>query len=104
MYCKKNEKDMKKDKLIAVVCYDQIEYWHSRAKAKKFFRECALACEGCEKERYVNVYFSLDDGEDIAADGASWPYDYCKLKGWVVKTNAPDGTRDYGGKIWYPED
>lgn len=95
---------MEKEKLIAVVCYDEIEYWHSREAAKKFYRRGIASCEGCERERYTNVYFSLDDGEDIASDGHSWTYDYCKLNGFILKVGSPDGTRDYGGKIWYPID
>lgn len=95
---------MNKKNLITVVCYDQVEYWHSRKNALDFYRRGILDCEGSERDRYVNVYLSLEDELDVASDGCSWPIDYCELKGWVLKVGSPDGTRDYGGKIWYPID
>lgn len=86
--------------MIKVICYDNIELWHSRKTAMEFFKDCIFNSEGAERDRYVNVYFDLEEGLDVCEDGASWPLEVCEKKGWYLKTDAPDGSRDFGGKIW----
>ena len=88
--------------LIKVVCYGRIETWHSRARAKKFYNEAARACEGCERERYANIVFDLEDKKLICTDGYSC-FNEALLNKRNYTTKAPDGSRDYGGKIWYED-
>ena len=88
---------------IIVICYNRIEYWHSRKNAMDFFMECMLGCEGCEKERYTNIYCDLARGAILAHDGMSGTYAELIKNGWELNITSPDKTRDYGGKIWYPK-
>ena len=90
--------------MITIICYNQIEFWNSRKKATKFFETAARECEGAERDRYLNIYWDLKDGKDICEDGRSYPLDTLKAMGYYLKTDAPDGSRDYGNKIWYPCD
>ena len=90
------------DKKIVVICYNQIETWNDRQMAMDFYEDCARNCEGCERERYLNIYWDLKDGEDYASDHCSMPWHYLDIMGRHIKTTAPDGSRDFGGKIWFP--
>ena len=89
---------------IKVVCYNQIENWHTRKNALKFFRECARNCEGAERDRYINIVWDLEDKKTICHDGVSLPYNVLERAGIIYKTTAPDGTRDYDNKVWYAND
>lgn len=91
-------------KMIEIVCYNQIECWHTRKNALRFFRDCARNCEGAERDRYVNIVWDLEDKKTICHDCSSLPYDVLKANGLYYKTTAPDGSRDYENKIWYKED
>ena len=88
---------------VIVICYDRIEVWHSRKKAIEFFSQGVIECDGIEAERYANIVAYLSLGYDIATDGESISYAECKREGRYLVTDAPDGSRDYGGKIWYPK-
>lgn len=88
---------------VIVICYDRIEVWHSRKKAIEFFSQGVIECDGIEAERYANIVAYLSLGHDIATDGESMSYAECKREGRYLVTDAPDGSRDYGGKIWYPK-
>jgi hypothetical protein len=84
-------------KLIRVVCYNQLEFWHSRERAMCFYREAIRNSEGSEQERYLNILWDLEDGEMLCEDGVG-----C-INPQKLNIDSPDGTRDYGGKIWYPK-
>ena len=53
---------------VIVVCYNEADVWGSRAEAKKFYMEGVYACEGAERDRYMNVVCDLEDGKDVALD------------------------------------
>ena len=93
-------KNLDTSNLIAVVCYDEIEYWHSRKNAMDFYREGARSCEGCEAERYSNIFFDLFEGNNIASDGHSRTYELLVILDKYLEVDSPDGTRDYDNKIW----
>lgn len=89
-------------KKITIVCYNQIEYWGSRKNALDFYRKATRACEGCERERYLNIVWDLEDKKTLCHDGSSLPYDVLAKNNLVMKVGSADGTRDYGNTIWYP--
>lgn len=47
-----------------VTCYDKTETFpeSERANQIKFYQECACMSDGCEKERYMNIYMDLTSG------------------------------------------
>ena len=92
---------MKKN--VIVICYDKIEVWHERKNAMGFYTDGMMECDGLESERYANIVAALSMGRDVANDGYSLSYSECKERGRYTKTDAPDGSRDFGGKIWYPQ-
>lgn len=57
---------------VCVTCYRTREVWRSRERAVRFYTEAVLACEGAERDRYVNVLMALQAGEKYAHD----TYDY----------------------------
>ena len=87
-------------KNIKVVCYNQIETWHSRRNALAFFRDCARNCEGAERDRYINIVWDLEDKKTICHDGSSLPYEVLDKNNLHYKTTAPDGSRDWDNKVW----
>lgn len=92
---------MKKN-LVFVVCYNRIEKWNNRDNAIEFYAQGAEECDGSEAERYTNILAGLIDGKAVATDGMSISYGECKAKSLYRTTTAPDGSRDFGGKIWFP--
>ena len=50
---------------IAVICYGTAQLFKSRKRAMEFYFDCAVGCDGAEKERYFNVYASLKAGEEF---------------------------------------
>ena len=87
--------------MIEVVRYNQIEKWHSRKRAIRFYQDGILACDGIEQERYCNVLSDLLAGKPVCHDGYSLPYAEVAARGHYYTTTAPDGSRDYGGVIMY---
>ena len=89
--------------MIDVICYNQVEHWHSRNKAIEFYKKGMRECDGSEAERYTRIYLDLIDGKAVAHDGDSryTSPDLLVCMGREYKTTAPDGSRDYDGKIWY---
>ena len=57
---------------VAVTCYRERERWYSRENALVFYHDASLACEGCERERYENVFFGLYEGLSEVTDGMEW--------------------------------
>lgn len=66
----KKELTKKSKEDITTICYGHIDKWQDRAEAVKYFYECALASEGAEKERYVNIMMELMGGSNFATDGS----------------------------------
>lgn len=66
----KKELTKKSKEDITTICYGHIDKWENRAEAVKYFYECALASEGAEKERYVNIMMALMGGSNFATDGS----------------------------------
>ena len=56
---------------LVVFCYNQAEVWQSRSRAAEFYREAVYACEGCEKERYMNVLLDILEGKTFCWDGVT---------------------------------
>jgi len=56
--------------MISITCYNQTKtYPESKRKALiDEYREGVLCCDGCEKERYMNVYLMLEAGYDKCTD------------------------------------
>jgi len=90
-------------KNITIVCYNQIEYWGSKKNALTFYRNATRACEGSERDRYLNIVWDLEDNKPICHDGSSLPFSVLKKNNLIMQVGSPDGTRDYGNKIWYPK-
>lgn len=90
--------------LISVVCYNAIEFWKSRTRAIKFYKEAAQFCDGCEAERYTNIVWDLMDGKEICTDGESANTEYLAMKDKFLIF--PNGTniRDLTGKVECPTD
>ena len=93
---------MKKTPLIAVVCYNTIEFWKSRTRAIKFYKEGARCCEGCESERYANIVWDLMDGNTICHDGSSCSYEEAKERNRYHQFSNGTNIRDITGKVEYP--
>ena len=53
---------------VKVTCYGETKIWDSREDAIKHFLEGMTCCEGCERERYTNIYLQLIDGCTECAD------------------------------------
>ena len=47
---------------VKVTCYGETKIWDSREDAIKHFLEGMTCCEGCERERYTNIYLQLING------------------------------------------
>ncbi len=65
-----SKKEIKGKEEITTICYGHIDKWEDRAEAVKYFYGCALASEGAEKERYVNIMMELMAGASLATDGS----------------------------------
>lgn len=79
--------------MVKVICYNRSELWHSRKRAYQFYWQGVMACEGSERDRYINICNDLQAKKKVCTDGFSIP---CR-----VYDNTPDGSRDFGGKINY---
>ena len=53
---------------VTVVCYGEEKVWESRAEAEAFYLEAMLACEGAERDRYMNIYIELKAGLSVCTD------------------------------------
>lgn len=53
---------------IKITCYNEIETWTDREKAKEFYLLCMMNSEGSEKERYCNIYIQLCSGQTECND------------------------------------
>lgn len=53
---------------VVVVCYNIADLWATRKAAMDFYTEGIYACEGSERDRYVNVVLDLKSGKDVARD------------------------------------
>lgn len=54
---------------VTVICYGRFKIWNNREDAIKFYMDGVYGCDGCEKERYLNIVFELMSGRDVATDG-----------------------------------
>lgn len=68
---KKLKEEANTPDIVFTACYNNLDVWLSRKDAMDFFEECMYGSEGSERERYVNVYFDLKAGYDLATDGDS---------------------------------
>jgi|GEM_PF-3467210 len=55
-----------------VTCYGKTETWLDRSNAMAFYAEAMAMCEGCERDRYTNVFLMLGEGCDECDDGRDW--------------------------------
>lgn len=53
---------------IKITCYRKEEYWDDREKAKAFYLDCMRHSEGAERDRYVNIYIQLCEGQIECTD------------------------------------
>lgn len=90
------------ERVIEICCGNQIEQWRSRDLAMGFYLEGAMACDGSESERYMNIYSQLMHGSYECCDTDSETFLLCKIAKFYRKF--PNGTpiRDLYGKIEFP--
>lgn len=64
---------------IYVNCGGDLMKFESKKETMDFFEDCIMLCEGSERERYTNIYFSvkehLNDRKRCFTDGTSRIYD-----------------------------
>lgn len=73
---------LKGDSPVTIHCYGEAEFWESRYLAYHFFMAGAMACDGCESDRYWRIVSDLELMEadtglhtelggtaDVASDG-----------------------------------
>ena len=53
---------------VKITCYGKTDVME-RNDAIKFYRDCMDHSEGCERERYVNIFLGLIDGLSEVNDG-----------------------------------
>lgn len=58
----------KKNDPVTITCYGTTETWDDREEALRFYLEGAMACEGAESRRYMNIYFQLLEGCGVCSD------------------------------------
>lgn len=62
------EKDYKmKNDNVVIKCYGKEER-RKRKDAIKFYLECMMYSEGCERDRYTNIYLQLLSGQTYCND------------------------------------
>lgn len=54
---------------VMVTCYGETEMWDTRKEAADFYMQAILACEGAERDRYLNIYAGLYQGLTEVTDG-----------------------------------
>ena len=54
---------------VMVTCYGESELWDTRKEAADFYMQAIMACEGAERERYLNIYAGLYQGLTEVTDG-----------------------------------
>lgn len=59
---KEVKQDMEPKEVIEITCYGKTTTYTNRTQAKKFYSECFAWSEGCERERYANILYQLDEG------------------------------------------
>ena len=63
---------------IYVNCGGNLMIFESKKETMDFFEECIMMCEGSERERYSNIYFSvksnLNTDKRCFTDGTSHVY------------------------------
>ena len=52
---------------VKITCYGKTDVME-RSKAIRFYRDCMDNSEGCERERYVNIFLGLIDGLTEVSD------------------------------------
>lgn len=52
---------------VTITCYGKTEQ-RKRGEAMDFYLEGARCCDGCEAERYFNIYCDLIDGLMVCSD------------------------------------
>lgn len=62
------EDSCKKLDSVVTICYGQRKKWDDRNDAIKEFYEGMLCCEGCERDRYTNIYLKLKEGYTVCSD------------------------------------
>ena len=67
----KLENELLRQGALVVFCYNRATVWQDRSLAAEFYREAVLMCDGCEKERYMNVLMDIMDGNCICHDGVT---------------------------------
>ena len=55
---------------VTVVCYGNTRYFHNREDAEQHYLEGMVMSEGCERDRYTNIYLQLKEGLDFCTDGS----------------------------------
>lgn len=56
-----------KDDKITIILYGRKSIM-SREEAKEEMIECMMNSEGCERDRYLNVYMQLLEGKTLCSD------------------------------------
>lgn len=52
---------------VSIECYGEVETM-TREQALDKYKMCVICCDGCERDRYVNIFFQLLDGYKHCCD------------------------------------
>lgn len=53
---------------IRITCYRKTEEWLDRSNAMAFYYEGVMACDGCERDRYTEIFMQLGEGRMECTD------------------------------------
>lgn len=56
--------------MISITCYNNTKHYpeSKRRALMNEYREGIICCDGCEKERYMNIYLMLEQGYKHCTD------------------------------------
>ena len=55
---------------FTITCYGTTETYNEDERQKQMdrYEEAIMMCDGCERDRYVNIYFDLKNGKKHCGD------------------------------------
>ncbi len=62
--------DLDSKQVVCVVCYGMPELWKKKHQAMDFYEQAWRSCDGCEAERYGNIWYKISRNYKVATDQA----------------------------------